>query len=1096
MSRFEPSGAASPFSTWQERPPPPSNGENRSSDPPTALQVITRCPSGPCTLPFRRMCQLFEHLLSSVNKAQQNNYLDAFWKSLPKDQSFFPYMRLVLPHLDNVRPLFHLRESKLARLYVDVLGLSHHSSDAQRLLHWKDPTKSNMETTCFSDVIFIILQQKGGFRRRSASVERGTKAEVAPSSTTPPPALLTVDGANAALDDLANADTAHARIRVLVDLLQRTSPLEQKWLLRIVLKDMKFRITHQSILFAFHPSALDKLNSTNDLQYVCDHCMEEMQRPVTGSSSAGIFLFQPIRPMLASPVTTKKLEQLLETEKVSAESKYDGERIMIHVNAAHVMYWTRNAKDFSALYGPKFDDVVRTTFPVGKQVHVKSVRHPDLEGQFRLENVILDGELLVFDGLSNAFAEFGMNRTFATAREADFAAGRDVDGSNRWFCYMIFDILLLNGISLMHLPLSARRAVMNEVLVQKPKHAEMVDSHPVGSVAEILISLERAVENKMEGIVLKMGDSPYVPAERKHRWVKVKPDHIAGLADSIDLVVVGGYYGTKFGVRHVSHFLLATWANRSAREPTHANARFHTVCKIGNGYTSEELNVIHSMLEPFWETMPNRQTVPEWLDGWKPVAGDLIPDLYVHPSKSVVLEVFGYSFTDSLNYRVGYTIRFPRMLRIRTDKSLADATDLDTLGKVKENSRDALKRRVAGGRGEFETVVSLKWKQRKEHHETDTVDAPQGTHLRGGHLAAWSAARNPGTLPPRTIAVVTEQLTVPSIDSNDIMDNLFSGYEFCVLFTSAETCTKCPEVLGDKTALETLMLRHGARVVANPGRTTSLLLASTSAAPKVRHWVQLCTSRPDSVASKYAATDVVRCEWIYACVEAGTVLPLAPRHMIYASPSLVEKFTLLLDPFEDSYYEPSTLESLRHSVRLARQQLAERERSVQTLPQDPALGPVSRSIYNMRQELGLLPPTAKRLVALRRRSTYSDSSSSFVSTDPTAMVQHLLQASPSTRKLAKILAETQQHAPCGDQPVKDEPRGEEDIHCHTEEPREKRLSLEHHEIVSSEAWEVPQLIAVLAAVLHDRCCVVQEAADATHAVDECGQIFSFEMPSL
>lgn len=56
--------------------------------------------------------------------------------------------------------------------------------------------------------------------------------------------------------------------------------------------------------------------------------------------------------------------------------------------------------------------------------------------------------------------------------------------------------------------------------------------------------------------MLKNLDSEYVPGERKLNWVKLKPDHLKGMGETLDLLIIGGYYGTKFQRKSVSHFLL------------------------------------------------------------------------------------------------------------------------------------------------------------------------------------------------------------------------------------------------------------------------------------------------------------------------------------------------------------------------------------------------------------------------------------------------------------------------------------------------------------------------------------------------------------
>lgn len=1170
-------------------------------------------PKSASRYPFRVLCSLFEGLLQAVNKAQQYARLAALWQSLPPDESFFPFMRLLLPQLDAARSGYQLRETKLVQLYVVALGLHPRSGEAQKLTQWKDPSKSAIETTSFSDVVFVMLDRRGGLHRTDlvapgedrgkAGVSSVKQEEPAMGAARGDEALIffTVETINEFLDHLAAAESSAERQRLLTDCLRRTVPLEQKWLIRIILKDMHFRMTHQTLLAAFHPTALDKFNSTSDLRHVCDACLEEVRQPMPGSGAAGIFLFTPLRPMLASPVSAKKLEQLLQHGggsggggggSIYLEPKYDGERIMVHVDANRVMYWTRNAKNYTGIYGQKFDSTMRDCFRVGSSICIRHVTNlnsaqsvddgatkasesaegaaPAEPQSVLLENAIFDGELLVYDSATKSFAPFGANRTFAIAGTKPVYlndAGSAVDGTQQCFCYMVFDIVLLNGKSLMHLPLTARRGVLRAILREHKTRLEIVPAYKVTTTQEILAGMERMLDAKLEGVIIKAGESSYAPAERRNNWVKIKPDHIAGLADAIDLVVVGGYYGTKFGTRQITHFLLGGWVNASSATPRDPEARFHTVCKVGNGFTSEELSTMHAALDAHWERAASRQAVPAWLDSWKPVATDHIPDVYVHPCNSIVLEVFGYAFVESANYRVGYTVRFPRMMRVRFDKNLEDATDLETLEKIKDASRDALRRRRTeeGGRDELLTVMSMKWKRRRDEKAQALAvsESFEGRTASGGGDSSSLAAgtvpvggqRRPGRslqshVPQRAIAFVPRKLGVTRLsDGESVLDDLFVGYEFCVLYTSEETCTVAVETAGNRTALEKCLLRHGARVVANPGRTTSLLLASSPAAPKVANWVALCRTSPAKVAARYAGTDIVQCDWATACVAAGAVLPLAPRNVLYASPGLEAKFRVLFDPYEDSYYEPATTESLAYSMRQAR---ARRLAEPVDLPppggggaEPPALSLSAEAnrAYRLRAELGIIPAGAMRLAAVRinepspaplstarLHASLGLSSGARGSTEPPigpvtdSLAEYVLLGCGSQGPTPQAKVKTEKHSSAI---VKPEPLTDNDSLCNslligasfpqldlaTERDTqmwsfshpslERNIAAEgtdvqrrHCTVLRTEAeWSVPQLLAMVK-IIRECACAVESCllSEATHAIDQEGRLRALLKP--
>lgn len=975
----------------------------------------------PADVAFRRLCGLFEQLLAAGNRPQQVRALSAFWRLLPPQLSFFPYMRLLLPHLDTERPSYQLKESKLAAIYVEVLALSRRGTDAQRLLRWKDPaatatstagqcaavSPTAVDTTAdalggavgrFSDVVFDVVEHTGGYQPTvpSPSAPRTIAAPHAagvsgaalggPSAVLEQDARLggvSVQAVNEFLDALAAADSAATRTELFARVVRHTTALEQRWLVRIILKDMHFGMTHQSMLAVFHPAALDKFNASSDLRFVCDSTLHEIQQPRAGPAESGVLLFHPLSPMLASPVTARKLEQLLAVGSILLEPKYDGERIMLHLDACKTMYWTRNTKNFTAYYGPKFDAVARTAFPVGARRTITA--SASTSSVITLENCILDGEFLVYDGELRAYLEFGLNRTFATATAAELAAaGTDAllgdggDGSGRrWFSYIVFDLVLLNGQPLLHVPLLQRRRLLREVLTEQPTHLEVIAAETVSTTAQIMAGLEKAVEAKLEGVVLKTAESPYVPAERKLSWMKLKPDHLAGLADTLDLVVVGGYYGTKFGRSHLSHFLLASPVRGSAEGNSNVEqAVLHTVCRVGTGYTREELAALQAALEPYWERMPSRTAVPAWLGGWLPTKTELVPDFYVHPRHSLVVEVFGFAFTESAHYRVGFTIRFPRVLRIRWDKAVMDATSVAHLRGIMDASKDTLRRRLAETQDELLTVVSLRWKRRRELQGGPARSRSHGGGETGDDSQPLSASLRDAAaqLQPKPFATALAGLleVTRRVRPEEVVSSLFAGYEFCVLYiapgsaaawrpassttaagadASLSSASALSATLHDRALVEWQLQRHGGRVAANPTRTTSLLIGNSVQAAKVANWIQLCERKPAHVADKYPATDVVHLQWVMDCVEAGRVLPLAPRYVLYASPALKAKFAQLLDSYEDAWYDPCTPSSLRHSLAIAAQ-LHRREALREDAEPDTLVG-VARRVRALRQELGL-----------------------------------------------------------------------------------------------------------------------------------------------
>eukprot|EP01064_Diplonema_japonicum_P029596 TRINITY_DN4833_c0_g1_i1.p1 TRINITY_DN4833_c0_g1~~TRINITY_DN4833_c0_g1_i1.p1 ORF type:complete len:974 (+),score=264.38 TRINITY_DN4833_c0_g1_i1:1957-4878(+) len=799
------------------------NGNIAKEKPQVVLQRIDE------RYPFKTFCSMLEAVIGKSTSTDRLGVLEAFWKSTAAavrkrfgndalvDQ--YPFMRLLIPHLDSMRLTYGLKESKIALYYTQILQIPADSTDAQRLVRWKDPSKSNFATTHFSDVVYTVLVKRGHGENKQS---------------------LTVCDINTMLDNLSLAASPDKKKTVLMTLLRSTNALEQKWLIRILVKDMRMHIQHTTILGKFHPTALQLYNTTTDLKHVCEKCVDPSFLP---KDHRGLVLFKPFSPMLASLITKEKLEMLLSTEKLTVEPKYDGERMLLHYQKLptgehRTMFWTRNTKDYTDVYGPKFEQPIKDCM--------------------KCDNCILDGEFLVYDNTLKGFKAFGTNKTFALGNSTN----------DEQFCFMAFDVILLNGEVLTEYTLDQRRARLTQAFKPIKNVCEAVPFKRVSTTKDVFRALDEAVANSYEGVVLKNNASSYRVGERKLKWLKLKRDHIDGLADTMDLVILGGYYGTKFGKRHVSHFLLGVYDEETNE--------WSTFTKVGTGYTEVELEVLLKRLEPHWMKY-DKTAPPSHLGGWTPAADDL-PDLWIDPQKSVVLEIIGYAFNDTVKFKVGRTVRFPRVRHIRSDKSVEDAM---TLAKLRE-------------------LMDMSFKSRKLAEDL------------GDDYMLTRQVKKP---PKKTGVSLATNLPVNyTVRSRELPDELCGVSTFLKPNgVPLKLCILQADTQWTKPVLESLIVSHGGEVIANPGANTYQLAASASSA-KVKHWEE-AIERNDTRAEKYGNKYVLHYSWLLDSIKARRPIPCAPRYMVYTSPDIRETFSRTMDKYGDSYTAECTVDSLREVLK-------------------------------------------------------------------------------------------------------------------------------------------------------------------------------------
>jgi DNA ligase-1 len=202
----------------------------------------------------------------------------------------------------------------------------------------------------------------------------------------------------------------------------------------------------------------------------------------------------------------------------------------------------------------------------------------------------------------------------------------------------IFDILYLDGETLMDRPLAERRTLLEGAL-----GAHVAPQFRVGDAAGAEAIYTEALSLGHEGVMVKVLDSPYTPGVRGRLWVKVKPG-----VETLDLAVVGAEWGEGRRAKMFGSFLLAV----------QDQGRLLPVGKVATGITDEVLAELYALFKEKVIARSGKEVTLE---------------------PEVVFEV-GYSeIQTSPNYESGYALRFPRFVRVREDKSVDEVETLDSL---------------------------------------------------------------------------------------------------------------------------------------------------------------------------------------------------------------------------------------------------------------------------------------------------------------------------------------------------------------------------------------------------------------------------------
>lgn len=366
----------------------------------------------------------------------------------------------------------------------------------------------------------------------------------------------------------------------------------------------------------------------------------------------------PIRPSLAERVPTA--QEIMEKlgPRVAVEQKLDGFRTTIHV-------WEQDGKKEVALFSRNLENTT-SMFP---EIVAAAKKLP-------VENVILDGETIGYNPKTGKFIPF--QETVQRKRKYDIEAmAKKIP-----LATFVFDILYLNGKSLLELPFAQRRTILEKTIGSQKGAVKLADQKIAKDANVIEQELEQAVKTGLEGLVIKNLALPYEAGSRGFHWVKFKATTAAleekraggakkgaGLLDTIDCLVMGAYRGkgrrTTFGI---GGFLLGMKGTDS---------RYYTISKLGTGLSDEQLREAKKRVE----TLKAKEMPGDYV-----VVKEEIPDIWVRPS--LVVEVLADEITLSPRHTAGrikdrgYSLRFPRLVRFRGDKNPEDATTVAEIKKM------------------------------------------------------------------------------------------------------------------------------------------------------------------------------------------------------------------------------------------------------------------------------------------------------------------------------------------------------------------------------------------------------------------------------
>ena len=432
------------------------------------------------------------------------------------------------------------------------------------------------------------------------------------------------------------------KMRYVSSMLNDATPQEAKFILKILLGTLRLGIAENTVMDALAIAFTGKkenrevienaYNVSSDLGKVAEVLsvdgIEQIKR-------FQIKLFSPIRPMLADRIKSEEDTVKKFQEEFAAEFKLDGERAQIHKQKDRIMIFSRSLENITSYY----PDIVEK-----------------ISERIVAENVILEAEVVAMNSNSGDFLPFQELMHRRRKYEIDEAVAKYPITVN------FFDILFSDEKNCMDMKYLERRKLL-EKIIKQDNFARLIPMSVIESEEQILEVLENSINSGCEGLMLKHLDSTYRAGIRGSNWLKLKREYQNELGDSLDLVVVGAFFGKGRRTGKYGTLLLATYNDE---EDT-----FPSICKVGTGFTDESLDQLYQILSPKVTLKKNPRIVSE-----------MEADVWFEPE--LVIEIVASEITqspihktalDKIKENAGLALRFPKFTgKIRTEKNSEDAS--------------------------------------------------------------------------------------------------------------------------------------------------------------------------------------------------------------------------------------------------------------------------------------------------------------------------------------------------------------------------------------------------------------------------------------
>ena len=446
------------------------------------------------------------------------------------------------------------------------------------------------------------------------------------------------------------------KIKYISSLLNDATSTEAKFILKILLGTLRLGIAENTLMdalaiaFTGEKSNRELVEHAYNVSSDLGHVSEVIAKQgIDGIKKFEINVFSPIRPMLADRVKSETDAFKKFQKEFAAEYKLDGERAQIHKKGNEIIIFSRSLEKITQYY----PDIVEK-----------------IPNMLICEDCILEAEIVATNENTGDFLPFQE----LMHRRRKYKVEKAV--LDYPITVNFFDVLYVDGKKSINLPYLERRHLLQKI-IKETKFAKVIPMSIMKNDGDVIEVLENSINSGCEGLMLKMLDSSYRAGMRGSNWLKLKREYQNELGDSLDLIVIGAFFGKGRRTGRYGTLLLATYNSE--------NDTFPSICKVGTGFTDESLDQLYQLLSPNVTIKMNSR-----------IESDMEADVWFEPN--LVIEIVASEITlspihktgfDVLRKDSGFALRFPKFTgKIRTEKHVEDAsTDEEVIALYKTQKK-------------------------------------------------------------------------------------------------------------------------------------------------------------------------------------------------------------------------------------------------------------------------------------------------------------------------------------------------------------------------------------------------------------------------